>query len=523
MRTFVLGDINKNKQAFESRVKARVEKLVKFFGEEYRTSIEKKIDKTLFVVTDRKYLSSQQDMASLIKIFLSSGMGDFIEYLPINDAEKTSLYNDRYALKIIKDLIEEENLSVKNNIEFRAMIIAHVQNYGRRYGIPMLFPEWIKENFNNPDYIKQLEGYVKRIRIDAIKHTLKSSLTLWNKETKKSYEVSKNQFYETYFSALKLKLNDNEILCAKELEKHFGKRIREIVLNDGCFMNNANIAQVYLDFLRIDRNFMHDCDEQMFAKMFELLTGEKKEFEEYLKDETLMSKIDKINQSLGKKLSKRKQNSKTNENLQTVRKHFEEEHIVDMDQRLDELENFIEFKINCGAYFSPSKKSNGEIHHLIVLPKHSAMSITHEMTHSAFQSENDIDKTGVADFPHYRALNEVLTEYFACLIEDFDYKYQSTHFNFYSAAFPLLKDFLKDNLDVLKRCYANNSIEELEDLIGKENLNKLCEKLDALLYTEPTNGYTATQVKKALRKKEKIPAIEDLKNLMNEIKENLSV
>ena len=87
----------------------------------------------------------------------------------------------------------------------------------------------------------------------------------------------------------------------------------------------------------------------------------------------------------------------------------------------------------------------------------------------------------------------------------------------------MLKDFLKDNLDVLKRCYANNSIEELEDLIGKENLNKLCEKLDALLYTEPTNGYTATQVKKALRKKEKIPAIEDLKNLMNEIKENLSV
>ena len=524
MRTIVLGDINTNKQALEKQVKAKTEKLVKFFGEEYRTSIEKKIEKTLFVVTERNYLSSQQDMAALIKIFLSSGMGNFIEYLPIDDAEKSNLYNDKYVLNIINNLLKEENFDVKNNIEFRAMMIADVRNHWILYGMRQKPDDWIKENFNNPDYIKQLEKCVKKIGIDAIKHTLKASLILWNKDTKKMYEASKKQFYESYFSALKLKLNDNEILCAKELEKQFGKRVREIVLNESCFMNNTNIAQVYLDFFRINQELMQDCDVEMFAKMFELLTGEKKEFEEYLKDEALMSKIDKINQNLGKKLSKRKQNSKTSENLQTVRKHFEEEHIVDMDQYLEELENFIEFKIGCEAYFSPSKKSNGEVHHLIALPKHSAISITHEMIHSAFQSENDRNMTGVANFPNYRGLNEVLTEYFTCLIEDdSSYKFRSTHFNNYSAAFPLLKDFLKENLDVLKRCYANNSLKELEDLIGKENLDKLSEKLDALLYTEPTESFTATKVKTALRKKEKIPAIEDLKNLMNEIEENLSV
>ena len=89
---------------------------------------------------------------------------------------------------------------------------------------------------------------------------------------------------------------------------------------------------------------MHDCDEYMFAKMFELLTGEKKSFEEYLKDEDLKAKIEKINQNLGKKFAKRKENSKTTDNLPTLRKFFEDEHLDEIDGYFKNLDDYIKYR-----------------------------------------------------------------------------------------------------------------------------------------------------------------------------------
>ena len=526
MRTFVLGDINTNKQIFEKQVKAKTEKLVKFFGEEYRESIEKKIEKTLFIVTERKdFRHSQHVLHEIVWKFLHSNSYDFIEYLPLDLEQKYYLYNDEYILKTIDNFLEDENLSVKNNIEFRAVTMAFINKHGEGYGIYGVDAYFADKYFNDPAYIDRLEENVKKIGISTIKEALLNSKTYWSKHFKKRYKEVKDGFYENYFSALKLRFNDDEILCAKELEKQFGERSKGVILDDFGFMFNANIPQVYLKFFSMNKEFMHDCDEYMFAKMFELLTGEKKSFEEYLKDEDLKAKIEKINQNLGKKFAKRKENSKTTDNLPTLRKFFEDEHLDEIDGYFKNLDDYIKYRSNAAAYFYPGKTKNNEINHSIVLSKNYKKAITHEMLHSAFQSQDNNAVSGIANENVYNeALNEVLTEYFACLIDDnFSRNFHSTHFCIYSSAFPLLKNFLKNNLDVLKRCYASNSLEELANLIGKENLDNLCECLTNLLYTSQINDYCAAQIKYEMRKKEKIPAIEDLKNLMNEIEENLSV
>ena len=183
-----------------------------------------------------------------------------------------------------------------------------------------------------------------------------------------------------------------------------------------------------------------------------------------------------INDSTTQFILEERKDRKMNSTLPELNKFLKEQALpidVDSGKIIEHLRNYINASGDgTAAYCSTIIKDEG-FFNLIVLPDDFQLYATHEMLHAV--SEN-------FTFDFDRALDEVITEFFATKIDDT--KIQKEHSKLdiiYSAAIPLVEKFFNDNLERIKSFYISGSHVLFKIYIGYQNYEALCNALTELL------------------------------------------
>ncbi len=473
MVVFEVGGRTLTEGSFRHVIEAEIEKLVEFFGEEYRAKIEEKIYNSNYVIADRKRIDSNSKSINVLHDFLKEIGADLAPDLLRNHDENSTL---KFINKFKEWALSSPN--VKDNVEYRAFWASYFENLDTKdfdtyQGKYEHFLK-MRAKFNDPEFIENLQK-----RIDSIQsfQVLKEAFGAWI-DKRMYYEYYKLGQSSEYAAQLKWYLNSKQILCRQELARVFGKnKLLDIIIEN----ENEDISKTFIDYITKKPELRSSDDEFDYKRMFDELTGEHLSLQEYeTKYEKQIAQISSTLHEKFEKMDNEKDSGLIRGTLSKLEEYLKNQGVKDVDDAINRFIIYMKKLDDAAAYHSSLETENGRIN-FVALPEDFQFSLTHETLHAISSDENS-NKTGFDNHETTTALNEVITEFLALKIdnrkaENLDSKLTCN----YSAAFPLMEEFLNKNLDKIKTFYLNGDVESFKKFIGAENFEQLCQNLTELL------------------------------------------
>ncbi len=496
-RTYELGGGIYRENIFDEILAGKEEEIINFFGEEYRDIITKKAEEANYIIVHRYHYDqeAQEKLDKFINEFIASHFGS-------TDAINNAYYPGGTLTKqqVIETIISAREMSEPSK-DVVNIIIASITK-----GKPLtedakqtLYTAFIADNM----FQIQIRSYIANDLRDYI--NLKRQIELQEK-------------YERLYS-----LDEREDAVRTCMEQVFGDDVKKIKYDP-----LDDISTIYLSFYKLkNKNSITIEQIQTFTEVFNQLTKQNLQYGDYLSDREFLQKLDKLNALIEEKFKElERKEKKESPNLRAPFRNLanilEEYNTYDWKNNIVELGKYITHICNCGAYCQDKVDLSEKTHLSLVIMQSDLYGMTHEMLHAISSNGKSYYSydTGFKTEERYRAFNEVITELFNCIINEYDlinYSLSYTNpddFNSYSSAFPILQKYVLKHLDDFKKWYITNDINSVKQLMG-EKFEPLCDALTKLLALADNKGYTAHVTKRYLEHPDECED-KELLNLLNE-------
>ncbi len=488
-----------------------IEYFVKFYGEANRKIITEKLLNARF-----HFLEKCIEQKSII-----NSLKEFYE---------KKIKENRY--KFWEEISEELNIEVdENNIFFcsrhNPKILQELQiNIENDKPITALFDDiliFLGYEIEDEKHNKNNSKLALESNKEKVLNNLKIMIKLWdNKYESLEQDIINNReksiknlqkFEGNKINFHKLRLQMVEKLFLKHLDKSGFK------FNSNAFESKEEYLETIDDYL-CNSKIRNPIEIRQFIKLFRSMGFEYGQiYEDYLKDDKLMAffwnnKIQRDYRKIDENLLKiRIENNLYFDNV--IKDIQKEGNVYGINEFASSLFSYLNSG-HIGGYVTTTFVNDNIITHCIV-PQYFSLCtkvLVHEMCHIIdinFNNEKkgkyskcgfdilenstnenscvyNVDKVvennynyknKVKKYGKYELFNEVINDYFANKIaekmkkDNFEVGEGIDSLSRYSQAFPLIKEFIEENIDILKEYKLNTSINSFGNFIGKENFSDL--------------------------------------------------
>lgn len=524
----------------EGKMEKIIDAFVEYYGEEYRPRIEEKLksaqiyfvgqsvgfDKTTRVVS-RYY---NQKLYNLEIDFWREAVGD-----ECAEKVKKSFLLIGHRLGDIENDISENRKPI--GIDDLLTILGY----------------FLPDNYNARSAV--LDNIIKDKRLhNKILEKVKNLNQLWQEKYQKEYDninnesKSKVEFVQQIMNYDK----ENEEYCKLAVKDFFNKKISKYI--DGyenlSKYKQQDLIDIFKDYMS-NKKFITDYDKNKYISFFENLGFKHNNFDEYINDpkfkEIFNEQLYNDYNDLQKNLTI--QRVKNNPFIINIIKDLQSEgKVFGINDFAKDLYSFIYGNSSIGG-FVEYLKVNGNLRDVCILPQALKLAdnlLFHEFGHiiegdkiegcnnksisgfdiltineedctfnvekiysdkSKAKSENSTRK--------YELLNEVINDYFSIQVTNIYNKkndkigLDGEFVSSYSFGFPLLKDFIEENKDVLVKSRLTQDHQYFARIIGQENFDKLADCVTEFL---SINELTRSDIYKSIKNKTGIKGIGELKN-----------
>ncbi len=491
MLKYVVGDVDIF-NPLDGKLDQCIEYFVKFYGEKYRERITNRLKNTTYLFLG--------EFSPLYKYSTGSSIVSHFKELKKN---------------VVRDFFSTYN--IHSNIDFLyttfVEMIADVKNGGRRLSVwsaknlAYLLDALDLKKFPEPKpAFEQYRAFVlsalKDKKISRELHIkLREMSETWYKYYQKTYEG-----WDEVLDSVEKTFNDLE---SDMFEKSNSRdaQIDEFILNyiftkrNIDLRNNKdkiNLIETFKDILEKNDDFVTQYDIEQRIKLYKALGFEGEKYKSFKKNPELIKFFGEQSLYDGYDYIKMMANIKISKSCPYIQHGVE---IIKKSPIMGSnilfttmLQNFVIDNFNTvGCMYAMHSKEN-EIHCLCITPQYfnlDTSALIHEMNHII---ESDIlqingyivdTKIGFDSYEdtsrRYTPLNEVINDYLALKVYDLckqdGFSIGNAKFtrSDYSKAFPLLKDFLDENLQDIIECRMSEDRLKFANKIGMKNFNKLAD------------------------------------------------
>ncbi len=475
-----------------------IEYFVDFYGEDNRERITQRLNDAIYVFVERG------EKNSLAKFFKERR-----DEIALNFKIALELYSD---YDVVNEVIAQSDYFIK--------IISKVEKWRKN-----ITKEDVEEVYSLLDMIRD-----KQLKVESPKQ-LEKMLKDKN-SAKKIYEFLGNLYsiYELdYKEDMEHLLSEEDRLNngsqaekVKEIQKQFENDCKELIsikliallsisMDEKNILQLNKIVPVVIDNVLKDPKFYTHYDTVRYSDAFAQLAKMSKN---KLKINDVETLIDNTRGELKNSILELQKKadiriSKTLSNLKGIISKIVDE-VVEGEVYIREINNFFKNSSSTTAGFNITGVSRQDPNKTVCICCNSTVIdlfddvVVHELGHIVAADVKHVSgksytyKSGItselraepnfsiSNTPKsYKILNEVFNEYFSSLICD---KMYDDDFIIgingclgkgvsYRRAFPLIKDFMNENLDFLKKCYINNDYVALDKKFGRDNLRALAKVL----------------------------------------------
>lgn len=542
----------------QNKLDGLIEYFVKFYGEEYREKINRRLKNAIYFFLGEEDAilghSTKDDVSDYYTKKLKNLKRQF--YMDLG-------WNGKPLFNVDVDLQKTYNFI----IDFKNKNITQ-----RKYSIKTLYNVFLFSNVFG--LIKDVEIKSKVDKLSCVFKILNNdaSYNILKEGLQKAYLKWKFEYEKPYFKILSEKNEKNSLfekLEKKSLEISAGyeKEIEDLFINYFSKITGENVENLknnneiygyvdtFIDIIEKRTEFLTEYDRENRIKFFKFLGYDCGEiYENYLFNDSLRNII------YNKKLINSYWDLKDNYILDKCyfSPYLEDAFKDLLDKNIDPVESnvvidFFEYVgVNDGnlAWTIPIIKKDFKEPFCICTCKQylilDTQTLIHEQIHMV---ETDIffkdskyvgykigfenfNGKGVKRIKECTILNEVITDYFACKIyeqckkDSFEVGYAPYQSSAYSRCFGLLKNFIEENLELIKKCKMSTEPNSFQKAIGKENFKRLADVVNECYQLESEEiKKAATEIKQkginsdCLSEKAIILA-KCMKN-MNEIRQNV--
>ena len=488
---------------------------VEFYGEEYRRRITDRIDNTIFLFLD--------------DVHYTRSTYQNIEYYLINTQllPLTKSFLNKHDLFVDPNYITEIQLNPKSFLE---KVLQDLQ-YGDRFYIMDFLSLLNNGNEFKSEYHKKFTS--DKQNLIALKTFIDSLLKDWNDNFEHQYSTAQ----EEIDSKLKNFPQDNknsfvEINNFKETE--LNNLLKTTLKKHGLEQRISNIDPfIFFNFLEYYQDPNKQLSFKATLKYLDLIKNLNIEFKDKIENCNQNEEINNIfgdNQLLTQhkniQLNQIKSKFESCPSLVDARATLNDYHFTNMNDVIRCLYEFVFDTSNTCGFVSlePTAKGNKYICVCGTALNMTNKTLIHEINHlceldvlyetqdkiaykTGFETyfsstkESELDTDAVAENILYniehtssslgtcRFLNEVINDYLAEKIYQV-FKNHNLNFSFaneqetlctYSLGFPLLKNFIEENIDDLKKYRMEQNPNAYRDFIGHDNFDRLAQSVDKLL------------------------------------------
>ncbi len=480
MLAFQLGGSNRTRAEFDKIISVETEKLVSFFGEDFRVQITDKINSTIFVIVDRiaNFRSANLEREKqLVQSFIDQEFGTAYQYMDIDFPIGYNLLTD--FIITFKWLLKQDHplQAISENKVMLPFLVSYLmknQDFSKLRSSQL---QDFKKNLTTQEMEKML---LENFDDNSLKALLQRIYQNYSKSIAAEYEILQLSNANNYYNDIAFSLTEEEVMTRCVLGDVFSLgRLREIEINTQN--HEEDISAVFIKFVNClrSRQILDANTKSQFENMLFLLTGKKLKYEQYFTPEI----INLIEVAIDKYTTEKQAMKEDNQGEKILHtpigefyRYISENFCMGEDEmEIQELGKYITQAFNCGAYMQPIRsKSTGKWISLVVVPP-DYYGLTHELVHT-ISTSSSTGMSGVEYSQKETALNEFITELLALLTNKIDVNNYDM-LNAYMSALPILGEFVLAQIKQIKTLYLNNDMNALQELFGDLELSRLCKNM----------------------------------------------
>ncbi len=480
MLAFQLGGSNHTRAEFEKTIAIETEKLVSFFGENFRAQITDKINSTIFVIVDRiaNFRSANLEREKqLVQGFIDQEFGTAYKYMDIDYPIGYNLLTD--FIVTFKWLLKQDHplQAISENKVMLPFLVSYLMKNQDFSKLRSLQLKIFKKNFSTQELRKIL---LENFDDNSLKSLLQRIYQNYTNSIAAEYEILQQSNANNYYNDIAFSLTEEEVMTRCILGEVFSLgRLREIEINTPN--HEEDISAIFIKFVNClrSRQILDANTKSQFENMLFLLTGKKLRYEQYFTPEI----INLIEVAIDKYTTEKQAMQENNQGDKILHtpigefyKFITENFCMGKDEvEMQDLGRFITHALNWGAYMQPIRsKSTGEWISIVVVPA-DCYGLTHELVHT-ISTSSSTGMSGIEYSQNDTALNEFITELLALLTNKMDINDYSV-LNSYMSALPIIGEFVLAQIKQIKTLYLNNDMNALQELFGDVELSRLCKDM----------------------------------------------
>lgn len=494
-----------------------IEYFVEFYGEEFRERITQRLNDAIFVFVEKgkknalkKYFVERKNE---IALQFETALEEDYGYDVVNDV----IAQGDYLLNIISDVKRWKDGISKKDIEKVYSFLDMVRDNDLAITSPKHLEKLLR-NRKTSEKIYQLLDNVYSLYEKYFKEDMDYLIQEEDRLIKDDEEDKINQINDKY------EKDCQEAVSVKLIS------LLSIPMNEKNILSLNKISSIIVDRVLKDRKFYTFYDNEQYSKAFNALA---KMSDRKITSEDVEKLIDEQSKGLKEEIDKLRDKadneiSKVLSRLNYVKSRIVKE-VVEGETYIKEINDFFKnsssktagFNITGVSRKDPNKTVSiccnstaldlyddvmiHELGHVIAADVEHVSGksytyrsgITSELRSAPFFTLSNTPKS-------YKVLNEVLNEYFSSKIcekmydEDFTIGINGPLGQgvTYRRAFPLVKDFINENLEFLKKCYISNDYVALDNKFGRDNIRALAKVLEKRINIEGRVNKSALQIMK---------------------------
>ena len=519
----------------EDKMDKIIEAFVDYYGEKYRPRIEEKLKsaKIFFVAQN---IENDKMKTSIEKYYNKKADNLEIEFWEEVIGEKGATKVKEKSLLRIADKLESLDIYLPA-IEPPTYFVEFLKIFGYS------FPSDLRKT-----RLKEIEMLKDKNFREQILKKFKKFRVIWETKYRDRYNSiikERDEKIKQVYSELEYidRLKEN---YSNQIVNLFDKNVAGYVIDfDSMAQFKKNELYQTFNDLMARKRFVTNYDKERFVKLFKTFGIEHNSYEEYMADDEIKIIFNEQLYNEYDELVEKHLEAKVINNpfIQKIRYELESEgKVYGINELLNIVNYFIQSPEKMGGLVI-SRKIDDKVKQICILPQGLELCdnvLFHEFNHilesdisndltkdisglniyeindtdsiydvkKVINPDNDEDKIGYK----YQLLNEVVNDYFSTQVTNNSINRNGYICNggnidsFYSEGFPLLKDLIEENKDILIKSVLTEDHQYFARMIGQENFDKLADCVTEFLYF---NDFQRREIYKSIVRKTGIKVIDE--------------